>query len=670
MKASSQAKASSAGRGAVNLRDFWLCLALCFCSVLTYAPVFGFEFVSVDDRTFVVENPMVNQGLRLNGLIAALTTVHSSNWIPLTWLSHAADVSVFGIDPAAHHGVNLLLHCANACLVFLLLRRITDPKDSWKCAVVAALFALHPAHVETVAWVSERKGLLSTIFWLLTTLAYVRYTRRPALSRFVLVAVLLALGLMAKAMLVTLPFCLLLLDVWPLHRHAQLPVSERARRLVAEKLPLLAVSTIAVFMTVWAQSSGAAIRSLDVVPLVARFENAVLAPVRYLGILVWPLDLSVLYPLLEPAQLGWPAVASALLLGGISVLTFRVTDSHPYLWFGWCWFLCSLLPVIGLVQAGTQSIADRYTYVPFIGLFIGLVFWLAASCPKRLRGGPLVAATLVLLLVCGLVSRAQTLHWRDSQALWKRAASASPSAIAFAQLAMLSLRAGQPDQALEQAQRAVSIDPDLAIARHNLGAVLLRLERTSQAAREFATVLERHPDYAASQLAYAFVLHSQGQYGQAADLFARALTTKRKLMALPDVRQRYAESLRRQPLVGQQDFDAALDEYRRALLLRPDWPDLRQDLLWLLATHPRATRENGREAVSLVSLNKGTTIADLDTTAVAHAAAGDYAEAIRLATRALERAQTAGYTLVADSIRKRLELYRAGRSYVETPRAR
>jgi tetratricopeptide (TPR) repeat protein len=658
--------------------ELLICLILCLVTGFTYAPAMGFPFVSIDDLTFVVNNPMVNQGLQLEGLQLAFTRVHSSNWIPLTWLSHAADVSLFGLDAGAHHAVNLALHLLNACLFFLVMRRMTAPEDFWKCAVVAALFALHPAHVETVAWVSERKGALSTTFWWLATWAYLRHVRQPCVARLAAVAALMALGLLAKAMLISLPFALLLLDLWPLRRFAPGAGAGRAVRLLAEKLPLLALSAAAVGVTVWAQSHGPALQSIDVVPLGARFANAVLAPVRYLGTLFWPVDLSPFYPLLGADALAWvgPAGAAAALLLVLTALALRQARARPHFLVGWLWFLGTLVPVIGLVQVGVQSIADRYTYIPYVGLFIVLVWGVPELCPARWRRATLAAVVVLALLTCGALSRGQLLHWRSSLALWKRAVEAAPSAIAHAQLAHQLLQLDRLDEALAQAQRGVEIDPESPEARHNLGAVLLRMGRSDAAGREFSRVLEIDPDFAPSQLARALILHARGSYGAAADLFEQALTQRPDLQQVPDYLPRYQDSLRLELVSRQVGFEEALEDHRRALALRPGWLDVTQNLAWLLATHPQATPQHGRESVVHAlrvtggAGKAGVDLKGLDTLAAAHAAAGDYEQAVGIAEQALERAEAAGYTLVVDSIRARLELYRSGRPYRETPLSR
>ena len=647
-----------------------VCLLLCLAIGLTYWPVLGFGFLSVDDLTFVVDNPMVNGGLRVEAVWPAFTRVHSSNWIPLTWLSHALDVSLFGLEAGRHHLVNLLLHALNSCLVFLVLRRMTVPEDFWKCAAVAAFFALHPAHVETVAWVSERKGLLSTSFWWLTIWAYLRYVGRPSAGRFALVGSAMALGLLAKGMLVTLPVVLLLLDVWPLRRLAR---ATGSGRVLAEKLPLLALSLAAAGITVWAQS-GSALQDLASVPLDERVANAVLAYARYLGILVWPVGLSTFYPRLTGEHLAWfgPVGAAAALLLGFSALALGVARTRPYLFVGWLWYLVTLLPVIGLIRVGAHSLADRYTYLPYWGLFLAGIWGIADVWRARGRAPTLLLATTMALLACAVVSHQQLRHWSSSLAFWTRAVEVSPGVIPHAQLANELLVANRLDEALSHAQRATEIDPRSARAHHIHGAVLLRRGETAAAGTEFFRALEIDPDFTPSQLPHAMVLHDQGDYRRAADLFERGLSQRPQYAQLTGVIPRYADSLRRELASGQVDFKEAAEDHRRALALQPDWLEVRQGLAWILATHPQSSPEDGREAVvhaQRVVDAGGRTGSELDTLAAAHAAAGDFTRAIAVAGRSLARAEAAGEVLVAESIQARLESYRAGRPYRVDPAA-
>ena len=339
-------------------------VGLAAINIIAFASVRRFEFVDYDDIDYISSNPNVASGLTWDGVRWALTTGYSANWHPLTWMSHMLDVQVFGMNPGAHHVVNLVLHVLSTVLLFGILQRMTG--ETGKSAFVAALFAVHPLHVESVAWAAERKDVLSTVFFMLTLWAYLYYVRQPSWRRYVGVAACLALGLMAKPMLVTLPILLLLLDVWPLKRPLNV-------KLVTEKLPLLALSVASSVITVLVQRQGGAVMRLDQVPLSLRLANAPIAYVHYIGKMFWPAGLVAMYPL--PREIPAFEVAGALaILLAVSVIVARAGRRRPYFVVGWLWFIIALLPVIGIVQVGAQSSADRYTYMPLIGLFL-MIAW-------------------------------------------------------------------------------------------------------------------------------------------------------------------------------------------------------------------------------------------------------------------------------------------------------
>jgi protein O-mannosyl-transferase len=397
-------------------------LIVAACAIV-YGQTIGFDFINIDDRPYVWENPAVQSGLNSRSIAWAFTSFYSSNWHPLTWLSHMLDAELYGPWAGGHHLTNAILHTINSLLVFVVLRGMTA--SDWKSGIVALLFAVHPAHVESVAWIAERKDVLSTMFWLLTMLAYSRYARSttsdeeaPKRKRYVLmipVVVLFILGLMSKPMLVTLPFVLLLCDYWPLRR---LRTTADLRQLVIEKIPLLVLSIVSSVITVRAQSSGGAVASLGLVPLDTRLANAVVSFGRYIAKLFFPLELGIWYPLavsINPIAL----VASALTLLTITFLVWRHRDGRAYLVMGWLWFVGTLVPVIGIVQVGLQSHADRYTYIPYLGLFILLV-WHGEEVGRKRKLSwklPAAAATVVILIMTALAYR-QTSLWKNSETLY------------------------------------------------------------------------------------------------------------------------------------------------------------------------------------------------------------------------------------------------------------
>ena len=377
--------------------DLLILLGLAVVTFALYAQVIGHQFITLDDPTYIQENPMVNRGVTLAGLAWAFTTFHAANWHPLTWISHMIDCQLFGMNAGHQLLVNALIHVANTLLVFWFLLRTTHAR--WPSALVAALFALHPLHVESVAWASERKDTLSTFFGLLSLIAYSRYAEAPAISRYIWVAVTLALGLLAKPMLVTWPLVMLLLDYWPLGRVNGDPARRSlrgggwkvVRGLVVEKIPLFALVAASAIMTLIAQSRGGAVRTLGHEAITLRLSNALASYAKYLLLTFWPNDLAVYYPFAGIPV--WQIIGAASLLIGITVFCVSQWRIRPYLMVGWLWFLGTLVPVIGIVQVGGQIMADRYFYIPSIGLFIALVFGLTDIAKTRRVAPSISAAT-------------------------------------------------------------------------------------------------------------------------------------------------------------------------------------------------------------------------------------------------------------------------------------
>jgi protein O-mannosyl-transferase len=471
-------------------------LALCALVALVYAQVGGFGFVAYDDGLYVAGNPMVQRGLTLDGVAWAFTTLTASNWHPLTWLSLMADVSAFGVDAGWLHRMNVAWHLANALLLWAVLERCTGAR--WRSWLVAVLFAVHPLHVESVAWISERKDVLSTFFWILAMGAWRLYVERPTPRRYAAVAALLVLGLLSKPMAVTFPAVLLLLDFWPFGRLGDGPGrAARLRDLVLEKVPLLAIVVASSTVTVVAQHLGGATASAEGVPYAGRLGNAVLSIASYLQRTVWPAGLAAFYPnpAIDPA--GLPAgrlAAASLLLAALSAVAFWQRRRRPYLLFGWLWFGVTLLPVIGLVQVGQQGMADRYTYVPLVGVFVALV-WLVpeAWLAPRARGVALAGATLAATVALAGVARAQTAHWRDTFALFDHAARVTEGNwLAWKNLGTVHHERGETQLALDAFERSARARPDQADIWFNLGVEHAALDRYREAAECFrrATLLE------------------------------------------------------------------------------------------------------------------------------------------------------------------------------------
>ena len=444
-----------------------MCALLALGTLVLYWPVRGYDFVQYDDNEYVFDNPVVKSGLSWWGLVWSFVDAHVSNWHPLTWLSHMLDCQVFGLNAGGHHLVNVALHCANAVLLFLLLRSLTGA--FWRSAFVAALFAWHPLHVESVAWISERKDVLSGLFFMLTMWAYVRYAKSKIKNSKIrqrrwygATLLFLALGLLSKPMLVTVPFVLLLLDFWPLNRF-QPSVSSLSRALLIEKVPFFCLSAVICLITIFAQKSGGAITSAVGWP--ARIENVLVGYLAYLEKLFWPRDLSVLY--LRPQTVPAAALMLAvLILSGISIAVLVNLRRRPYLAVGWLWFVGMLLPVSGLVPIGLQLIADRYTYLPSIGLFIMLT-WGATDLGAMLFTQPArqfvgAFAAVAVVSACAVLSSQQLTFWQNTETLMGHALRLDPdNYVAHSDLGIYLLRQGQTNEARFHFERARELDPAL-----------------------------------------------------------------------------------------------------------------------------------------------------------------------------------------------------------------
>ncbi|MBZ5638125.1 MAG: tetratricopeptide repeat protein [Acidobacteriia bacterium] len=511
-------------------------LLLVGATILAFAPVLSAGFLIYDDERYVLRNPHIQEGFTADALRWAMSAGYASNWHPLTWLSHMLDWRLFGSSAGGHHLTSLLLHAANAAALFLLLDRMTGATG--RSAFAAALFALHPLHVESVAWVAERKDVLSTLFWILATFSYVAWTRRGGIARYVQVAALLALGLSAKPMLVTLPLTLLILDGWPLGRFAS--GSGRAARLVAEKVPLLALSAVSAAVTLAVQAASPAVGSIQEFPLGARVGNALVAYAAYLGKAIWPTGLAVFYPHPGPSLALAKPAAAALLLAAVTALALAFRRTRPYLLAGWLWYLVTLVPVIGLVQVGEQAMADRYTYVPLIGPFIAIAWGVPDAARALLaairRGGakgtetgrPLRWALLTgagaVLLVLALLTRAQAATWKNSLTLFEHALAVTRgNHLAHLDLGAALAREGRSDEALAHYTEAVRLKPDDATAQYDLGAALAARGGDAKAMEHYAKALALDPGYAAPHNNLGILLAKQGRIDEAARHYAEAV---------------------------------------------------------------------------------------------------------------------------------------------------
>lgn len=542
-------------------------------TLVVYGQIGRHEFLHYDDDQYVTENPVVRSGLTVQGVAWALTTTHFSYWHPLTWLSHMTDVEVFGIDARAHHFVSLSFHAANAVLLFMILFRMTGAL--WQSGFAAALFALHPLHVESVAWLAERKDLLSTFFWLLAIGAYLRYARRPGVAQYLFVLLLFMLGLMAKPMVVTLPVTLLLLDYWPLQRFSrdasppEFPGNELSARrpglhILGEKVPFILLAVACGVITLLSPGVQGASSSLERLPLNVRGANALVAAAGYLGKTIWPSSLAVYYPHPEGALASWKIAGAAALVGGITILVLRMARRRPYLVFGWFWYLTTLLPVSGLLQVGGQSMADRYTYVPLIGIFV-MISWGVADMASswRLRAPALAATAFVALFVLAFVSWHQAAYWRDDRTLFSHAIDVtSDNYLAELNLGVALERENKVDEAIPHYTEALRIRPFYADAHYNLAVALGRKGSINEAALHYGRVLQIRPRDANAHNNLGFLLFQQGRLDEAIAHYQEAIRINPRF---PLAQSNLGSALGRQGKI-----DEAVVHFRSALRDSPD----------------------------------------------------------------------------------------------------
>lgn len=508
-------------------------LVLLALTLIVYWNVQYFSFINYDDYSYVRDYSQVTAGLTWNGLGWAMTDIHTGYWHPLTWLSHMLDWQLFRFNAGGHHWSSLVLHLFNTLLVFAVFQAMT--KETGKCAVVAALFALHPLNVESVTWVAERKNVLSTFWGLLSVYFYVLYTQRPLWGRYLCALLAFALGLMAKPMLVTLPCVLLLLDCWPLERFPRgwaatgLPNPSGARtmtlsRLILEKVPLLILTVLVSAGTFWAVRHVNAVTPLDILPLGFRVKNAVVSYAAYIGKMIWPAKLAIFYP--YTAQLSfWYVGACALVLILITVAVARLSRKHPYLVTGWLWYLGTLVPVIGIVQAGDQAMADRYAYLPLIGLFV-MIAWGIPDLTARWRWRKEILTLALIAVMAGMAVTTwrQVQHWENNITLFRHVIDVSEANhVAHNNLGVALMEEGRLDEAMVHYKRVIEINPWYVWGYNNIGVVLLYQGKSAAATAYFRKALQIHPRYAEAHNNLGIALARQGMTAEATRHFQEAL---------------------------------------------------------------------------------------------------------------------------------------------------
>ena len=493
--------------------DLWIVLLLLIAIAIVYGQVFDHDFLNYDDPKYVSGNAHVRGGLTGSGMAWAFGSAHDGNWIPLTWLSHMLDCQLFGLRSGPQHLTNVVLHAANSILLFFLFMRLT--KARWPSAFVAFTFALHPLHVESVAWIAERKDVLSTLFFLLAIWAYLNYVERPGLRRYAIVAALFCCGLMSKPMVVTLPFVLLLLDFWPLRRRA-----------ILEKAPLLVLAAAASAIAFLAQQQTGAVAAIDVIPAGLRLANAIVSYIAYIFSFLWPSGLAVLYP--YPAEIAvWEWAGAAVLVAGLTVAAVWWSKRRPYFTVGWFWFLGTLLPVIGLIQVGVQSRADRYMYIPMIGLTI-VVAWGASEFGVRRFKNVLAYAATAICTAWAVVAWISVQYWENSMRLFEHALEVTNgNFVAHNNLADEFMRKGRNQDAIVQFTAASRIRPNDATVLDNLGVAFETAGRPAEAVPVLNKAIQIAPAYYKAHVDLGSALMATDHVEDAVSQFEQALRTKR-----------------------------------------------------------------------------------------------------------------------------------------------
>jgi tetratricopeptide (TPR) repeat protein len=675
-------------------RERAICLLLALGTLAVYSRVAHNGFSSFDDTDYITRNPHVLSGLSFAGLKWAFTTGHAANWHPLTWLSLMFDCQLFGLRPGLHHLENALWHTANALLLFSFLRRSTGAL--WRSATVAALFAWHPMHVESVAWAAERKDVLSTFFGLLALLAYLAYVKRPSVPRYSLMTVLFLFSLLSKAMLVTFPFILLLLDYWPLRRIAGQPwqinyagvgsgngaPAVSLRKLLLEKAPLFVLSAAVSVITFFVQAKGGAVVGMETFPLLTRVTLGAMSYRAYLVKTIWPVHLALFYPC-PPYLRLMDGVAAAVVVLAITAAAILLRRNRPYVFTGWFWYLGTLVPVIGLVQVGGQMMADRYMYIPMTGILIMLV-WAAADVLGRLRAGKMIgtAAAAAVLAACLCTTWIQLGYWKDSVTLFERTVSITlPSSLTQYDLAhALSMR-GDFSNAIPHYLEAIRLNPKYAEAYGNLGTCYNLQGKLAEAITNYEISLSLNPQFEQTHFGLATVLAKLGRLEEARAHFLEALRLKPDFVEariklanllmtedkLDEAIAHYRAALRFDPndfeahyyfagtLARQGKFDAAVAQYHAAIKLTTTNASALNDLAWILATRDDPKIHDAAQAVQLAThaceLTKFQNPGYLDTLAAAYSEAGRFPEAVETTEEAVALARKAGQEPLSQKIK-------------------
>jgi tetratricopeptide (TPR) repeat protein len=696
-------------------------LGACFFLVAITWLVFGqtvrYDFVNYDDNEYVYANPAITSGLNPHGIIYAFSGRHARNWHPLTTLSHMLDCQLWGVRAGGHHFTNIVLHTIAVVLLFLVLQQMT--RAIWQSAFVAALFAIHPLHVESVTWISERKDVLSAVFFTLTLGAYVRYVRSPSIGRYLRMSILFALGLMSKPMLVTVPLVLLLLDYWPLQRFGG---RSSIKRLALEKIPLLALSAAGGLVTLWVQQSSVALT--EELPLIWRAANGLVTYAIYLRQMIWPVGLAVFYPHPGDQLPIWEIGLAIVLLGLVSAGAIALRHKRPYLVTGWFWYLVMLLPVIGLVQVGSQAHADRYTYLPQIGLYLLLAWAITDALTSRLQRRIVAVTASLAIIALAWCAHVQASHWRNGESLWGHAlAVTSGNFMAHDGLGECLANRGRLDEAIDQFQKALNIAPGYPELETNLILALTKKGRTDEAISHLQTLLKEDPNNAQAHYNLGNALQKKGDSQGAIAAYEKALSIQARYPAahydlgialdrngqIDEAIAHYQEAVQEQPnypqaycllgndLLQKARVDDAIAAYEQALKSRPTYPEVENNiglalvqkgrpseaiahwqnalagqsdsvdslnnLAWVLATFPENWIRNRKQALALAEranqLSGDNNPAILRTLAAAYAENGRFTEARVTAERGLQLANAQENLALVNIFEGDLARYRA-----------
>ena len=664
-----------------NVKDktrsgFIVSLSLVVIILTAYWQLPSHEFLSFDDYGYIIKNTHVHEGITWKNILWTFSKTDFGYWHPLTWMSHMLAFQLFGLNPSMHHLMNLFLHISNTLLLFFVLKRMTGAL--WQSAFVAAVFALHPLNVESVAWVSERKNVLSTFFWMLTILTYVRYTERPGFFRYILILFVFVLGLMSKPMLVTLPFVLLLLDYWPLcrinltqsccdHQKVQIPIHTNfyqsiGLRLVLEKIPLVILSFTCIYLSSLSVQRFKIVISTASVPMKLRIANALVSYVRYINKMIWPQNLAVYYPYPNTAAACGRLLVALLFLTGVTFFAFRWIRLKPYFIVGWLWYIGTLFPVIGLVQAGLwPAMADRFAYVPLIGIFICIAWGVPDFVDRcRYRKAGFIAVSTALVPIFMVMTWLQLRHWQNGVTLFTHNVRVTHNnSLAHKELGNALEQQGNLDKAILHYSKALKINPNYAEAHNNLGYILACQKHYKEAIEHYTEAIRIKPSYTEAHNNLGTALLHQGNEKEAIVHYNEALKYNPK----------YAGTYYNlgKVYINQNKIEIGIQFYKKALKLNPEMTQVLYNLSWLLASHENEKYRNGKEALvlakELCKITQNSQPLALDALAAAYAETGKFDAAALTAKKGLKIALNQGPKELVLGLKKRLELYQERRPY-------